>query len=304
MTVPNGAPFIPLNTAAPSRPGMRPAGSPRNPQPARGNQFSQALARAQSQNQAFRNQLAAQNGAGLTGSGVSAARPAGLPPDLEALAGLPGLSGAPGANGLPGAQNGPVLGLQAMAALQALSRSQTAATPPAAAQTAAPTQANAVPPPATPTLDLPGGFGKLVDEAARKYGVEPALIAAVIETESRFNPDAVSRAGAKGLMQLMPDTARGLGVTDPGDPVQNVLGGAKLLGQLIEKYGGNLEKAIAAYNAGSGAVDKYGGIPPYAETRKYVPLVLSALDKFRAQAPRAAAAPTPPTTPNILTGRR
>ena len=149
--------------------------------------------------------------------------------------------------------------------------------------------------PAATTLQVPGGFGPIVDQAAKKYGVDPALIAAVMETESKFNPDAVSRAGARGLMQLMPATARGLGVTDASDPLQNVLGGAKLLGQLSEKYKGNLELTLAAYNAGSGAVDKHGGIPPYGETRKYVPLVLAAYERFKAQT--GTAAPTTPATP-------
>jgi soluble lytic murein transglycosylase-like protein len=144
-------------------------------------------------------------------------------------------------------------------------------------------------PAATNSLEVPGGFGPLIAQAAKKYGVEPALIAAVMETESRFNPDAVSQAGARGLMQLMPATARGLGVTDANDPTQAILGGAKLLGQLLDKYNGNRELALAAYNAGSGAVDKHGGIPPYAETRKYVPLVLSAYERFRAQAGGPAA---------------
>jgi soluble lytic murein transglycosylase-like protein len=147
---------------------------------------------------------------------------------------------------------------------------------------------------ATPKVQVPGGFGPLIQEAAQKYGVDPALIAAVMETESRFNPDAVSQAGAKGLMQLMPATARGLGVTDANDPQQAILGGAKLLGQLLEKYNGNREFALAAYNAGSGAVDKHGGIPPYGETRKYVPLVLSAYERFRAQGGSPAVA-TPGT---------
>jgi soluble lytic murein transglycosylase-like protein len=104
-----------------------------------------------------------------------------------------------------------------------------------------------------------------------------------METESKFNPEAVSQAGAKGLMQLMPATARGLGVTDAHDPKQAILGGAKLLGILTEKYGGKLDLAIAAYNAGSGAVDKAGGVPPFGETQKYVPLVLSAYERFKTQ---------------------
>lgn len=166
------------------------------------------------------------------------------------------------ANGLPLAQS--------LANVQMLNQ-RTAAAPTVAPQ------------PARPSLDLPGGFGAIVDQAAQKYGVDPALIAAVMKTESNFNPDAVSRAGARGLMQLMPGTARGLGVTDPSDPLQAVMGGAKLLGQLLEKYNGNTDLALAAYNAGSGAVDKFGGIPPYDETRKYVTLVTSAYQGYRQQ---------------------
>ena len=158
--------------------------------------------------------------------------------------------------------------------------------------------------PAAPAvIEVPGGFGALVAQAAQRYGVDPALVAAVMETESKFNPDAISRAGAQGLMQLMPGTARGLGVTDASDPLQNILGGTKLLGQLTEKYGGNLELAVAAYNAGSGAVDKFGGIPPYGETQKYVPLVLGAYERFKTQfGGPAAAAATP--APVAQTGRR
>ena len=128
---------------------------------------------------------------------------------------------------------------------------------------------------------LPGNFGGIVAQAAQRYGVDPALISAVMETESNFNPNAVSPAGARGLMQLMPATARGLGVSDSSDPVQNVLGGTKLLGQLLDRYGGDVKKALAAYNAGPGAVDKYGGIPPYSETQRYVPKVLAAMERYR-----------------------
>ncbi len=130
-------------------------------------------------------------------------------------------------------------------------------------------------------LNLPGNVGGIVAQAAQRYGVDPALIAGVIETESNFNPNAVSPAGARGLMQLMPGTARGLGVADSSDPLQNVMGGAKLLGQLLDKYGGDVTKALAAYNAGPGAVDKYGGIPPYPETQRYVPKVLAATERYR-----------------------
>jgi soluble lytic murein transglycosylase-like protein len=179
-------------------------------------------------------------------------------PALRSLSALPSAAGA-GLPGLPPVdQTGLPPELQAML--------QQAATPAA-----------------TPTIRVPGGFGPMIAEAARKYGVEPALIAAVMETESKFNPDAVSQAGAKGLMQLMPATARGLGVTDATDPRQAILGGAKLLGILSQKYDGNLELAVAAYNAGSGAVDQHGGIPPYGETRRYVPLVLAAYERFKTQ---------------------
>ncbi len=84
-------------------------------------------------------------------------------------------------------------------------------------------------------------------------------------------------------MQLMPATARGLGVGDASDPLQNVMGGAKLLGQLLDRYGGDVKKALAAYNAGAGAVDKYGGIPPYPETQRYVPKVLAATERYRSR---------------------
>ena len=170
--------------------------------------------------------------------------------------------------------------------LAAVTSAAPAAAAPAPAATATPAS-NAT----RGVLDLPNGLGAIVQQAADKYGVDPALIAGVIETESNFNAGAVSRAGARGLMQLMPGTARGLGVTDANDPLQNVLGGAKLLGQMLDKYKGNVELALAAYNAGSGNVDKYGGIPPFSETRRYVPTVLAAYERFR-QAPAAQATAT------------
>lgn len=119
-----------------------------------------------------------------------------------------------------------------------------------------------------------GKFAEIIQQAAQKYNVDPRLIQAVIRAESNFNPKATSSAGAMGLMQLMPATAAGLGVTDPYDPKDNIFGGTKFLARLLQKYKNDISLALAAYNAGPGAVDRYGGIPPYSETRIYVQRVL------------------------------
>ncbi|MGV7931014.1 MAG: lytic transglycosylase domain-containing protein [Spirochaetota bacterium] len=111
--------------------------------------------------------------------------------------------------------------------------------------------------------------------AAVRNGIPPGLVDAVIQAESSYNPAAVSPKGAKGLMQLMPETAGALGVADPFSPEENINAGVGLLKSLLEKYDGDYKKALAAYNAGEGAVDKNGGVPPYDETREYVNRVIN-----------------------------
>ncbi len=115
----------------------------------------------------------------------------------------------------------------------------------------------------------------MIDKVSKKHGVDEKLVRALVRQESGFNPNATSHCGAMGLMQLMPATAKGLGVTDAYNPVQNVEGGVKYLKSMLNKYNGNVILALAAYNAGPGAVDKYGTVPPYAETQNYVKSILA-----------------------------
>jgi soluble lytic murein transglycosylase-like protein len=127
---------------------------------------------------------------------------------------------------------------------------------------------------------------RLIIENARASKLEPALIEAIVANESGFDPKARSSAGAQGLMQLMPQTAESLGVSDPYDPAQNIWGGTRYLQALLRQFKGSVERAVAAYNAGPAAVAKYDGIPPYAQTRTYVRNVIASLQKYRAQRPR------------------
>ena len=124
-------------------------------------------------------------------------------------------------------------------------------------------------------------YDHLITKASQKYNVEPALIRAVIKTESNFNHMAVSRKGARGLMQLMPTTASSLDVQDSFHPENNIEGGVRYLRYLLKYFNGSLPFALAAYNAGENAVIRYGGIPPYRETQSYVKKVLAYLDSYK-----------------------
>jgi soluble lytic murein transglycosylase-like protein len=137
---------------------------------------------------------------------------------------------------------------------------------------------------AAPAPVPPAQIDALVQQNASTWQVDPALIKAVIANESGFNANATSGVGAQGLMQLMPETAASLGVRDAYDPAQNVAGGTRYLRGLLDRFGGDKRLAIAAYNAGPGAVEKYGDIPPYRETRNYVQNVLASFDKYNSGA--------------------
>jgi soluble lytic murein transglycosylase-like protein len=133
------------------------------------------------------------------------------------------------------------------------------------------------------------GYDSLIEQAAARNGVDPAVLHGLIQQESGFDPHATSSAGALGLTQLMPGTAASLGVTEPLDPAQSIEGGAHYLGEMLRDFGGDTEKALAAYNAGPGAVQRYDGVPPYAETQQYVSKVLGYAAEYRQSTPAVIA---------------
>ncbi len=124
-------------------------------------------------------------------------------------------------------------------------------------------------------------YDPLIEQAAARYGIDPAVLHGLIQQESGFDPEAQSSAGAAGLTQLMPGTASSLGVANPLNPAESIEGGARYLSQMMSRFGGNTEDALAAYNAGPGAVQQYGGVPPYAETQSYVQKVLGYAEAYR-----------------------
>jgi soluble lytic murein transglycosylase-like protein len=143
----------------------------------------------------------------------------------------------------------------------------------------------------------PTQYDAQITAAATQYGIDPALLKGLIRQESNFDADARSPVGAQGLTQLMPGTAASLGVTDPTDPAQAIDGGAKYLKQQLDRFGGDAAKALAAYNAGPGAVAEHGGVPPYAETQNYVQKVLGYAAQYRGAGAATASAVPVTTTP-------
>jgi soluble lytic murein transglycosylase len=156
--------------------------------------------------------------------------------------------------------------------------------------------------PARPAAAQPGGtlgrglraFAHVIRDAAQRHGVDARLVEAIVQTESAGNPTAVSPKGARGLMQLMPERAAELGVRDSFDPVQNVDGGVRHMRDLLQRFGGDVTLALAAYNAGEAAVRTHGGVPPYTETREYVRRVRALYDGATRAIPSAVALVTAP----------
>lgn len=199
----------------------------------------------------------------VVGTQMAGQAPATAAGTLPGMAGMPGLAGLPGMAGLPGAT------------------SMTGATGIAGAFPGLlPTAATAPTSSATPA-STPSTFDAIIKEASEKYGVDQELIKAVIQQESAFNPNARSCVGAQGLMQLMPATAASLGVTDSLDPQQNIMGGTRYIKGMLERFKGDTRLALAAYNAGAGNVQKYGGIPPFAETQNYVQKIMANYQRMK-----------------------
>jgi soluble lytic murein transglycosylase-like protein len=144
---------------------------------------------------------------------------------------------------------------------------------------------------AASTATTGGGtqYEALIQQAAARNGVDPAVLHGLIQQESNFDPSAQSSAGATGLTQLMPGTATSVGVSNPLDPAESIEGGARYLGRLMSEFSGNTTDALAAYNAGPAAVKQYGGVPPYAETESYVSKVLGYAEAYRQQNPSTTA---------------
>lgn len=140
---------------------------------------------------------------------------------------------------------------------------------------------------ATASASAAGGsqYDALIEQAAARNGVDPAVLHGLIQQESGFDPSSQSSAGAMGLTQLMPGTASSLGVANPLDAGESIEGGARYLAQMLSTFGGNTEEALAAYNAGPGAVQQYGGVPPYSETQSYVQKVLGYAESYRREHP-------------------
>lgn len=141
------------------------------------------------------------------------------------------------------------------------------------------------------TQGTSGSYDAMIGQAAARNGVDPAVLHGLIQQESGFDPNATSSAGAMGLTQLMPGTASSLGVANPLNPAESIEGGARYLSQMQREFAGNTEAALAAYNAGPGAVRQYGGVPPYAETQSYVSKVLGYAEAYRQSHGTTAGAP-------------
>jgi soluble lytic murein transglycosylase-like protein len=137
-----------------------------------------------------------------------------------------------------------------------------------------------------------GSYAPIIDAAAAQYGLNPSILTALVHQESGFDPNAVSSAGAEGLTQVMPENFAADGITDPFDPTQSIDGGAEQLSEDLQQFGGNYADALAAYNAGAGAVEQYGGVPPYAQTQNYVQDILAYAQQLQNQ-------PALPTTASI-----